>query len=164
MLKCNAVTLQGTFMRKLLLCITLFLSAFISACLPTDKRETKTVTQEQMNEILDQALASPKTFQDDLRETCPKFKSMLLNVAETINIGSRIWNAGGVTLTIRLYEGMAYRVLYEAGDECPNLSYAFQAGLARSNQQDDINEKGRVLRDTLDLVMGGPPSKPPGAR
>ena len=151
-------------MRILPLSIILLSSILICACLPTDKQDTKTVTQEQMNEILDQALASPKAFQDDLRETCPKFKSMLLNVAETINIGSRIWNAGGVTLTIRLYEGMAYRVLYEAGDECPDLSYAFQAGLARATQQDDVNEKGRVLRDTLDLVMGGPPSKPPGAR
>jgi len=164
MLKCCASTTRGKLVRILFLAITLLSVTLISACLPTDKQKTKVFTQQQMNEVLDQALASPKAFQDNLRETCPKFKSLLLEVAETINIGSRIWNAGGLPLTIRLYEGTTYRVLYETDDQCPELSHAFEAGLLRSQQQESVHEKGRILRATLDLLMGGPPSKPPGAR
>ena len=142
----------------------IMLSAFlVSACLPTDQQETQTFSKEQMSAVLDEALANPKAFQLELKETCPKFKPLLLEVAETINMGSRIWNAGGLPITIRLYEGVAYRVLYEVNNECPNLSHAFQAGLMRSQEQPNANEKGRTLRNTLDLIMGGPPSKPPGA-
>ena len=88
---------------------------------------------------------------------------MLLEVAETIQMGSRIWNAGGAPITMRLYEGVAYRVLYEVDDECPKLSHAFLGGLNRAATQESINDKGRTLRSTLDLIMGGPPTKPPGA-
>jgi len=136
----------------------------LSACLPTDDKQPEPLTKEQMTQVLDEALASPRAFQTELKETCSKFKPLLLEVAETINMGSRIWNAGGIPITIRLYEGVAYRVLYEIGDECPNLSHAFQAGLNRAEEREGANSKGRALRETLDLIMGGPPSKPPGAQ
>ena len=152
-------------MRILPLSIALISVMLLSACLPTtNKQEKKAINQEQMTEVLDAALANPKEFQAELKETCSKFSPLLLEVAETINMGSRIWNAGGLPITIRLYEGVAYRVLHEVDNECPNLSHAFQAGLLRSQQQESANEKGRALRDTLDLIMGGPPSKPPGAQ
>ena len=151
-------------MRTLQFCIILLLTFIISACLPNDKQDKKIVSHEAMAITLDQALADPRAFQSNLKETCPTFKPLLLEVAETINMGSRIWNAVGLPITIRLYEGVAYRVLYEVDGKCPNLSHAFQAGLHRSQQQDSANEKGRVLRDTLDLIMGGPPAKPPGAQ
>ncbi len=136
----------------------------LSACLPTGDKQPEPLTKEQMTQVLDEALASPKAFQAELKETCSKFKPLLSEVAETINMGSRIWNAGGIPITIRLYEGVAYRVLYEISDECPNLSHAFQAGLVRAEKREGANSKGRALRETLDLIMGGPPSKPPGAQ
>lgn len=151
-------------MRAFSYAILLLLVTTISACLPTDKNKVEIVSMEQMTETLQSAQANPKAFQAELKETCPKFSSLLLEVAETINMGSRIWNAGGLPITLRLYEGVAYRVLYEVNDECSQLSHAFQAGLHKAQQQQNANDKGRVLRDTLDLIMGGPPSKPPGAR
>ena len=145
--------------------ISLFSLIFIlSACLPTSDKQTQPLTKEQMNEVLIEALENPKGFQAELKETCPKFKPLLLEIAETIHMGSRIWNAGGIPITIRLYEGVAYRVLYEIGDECPNLSHAFQAGLNRAAERDGANSKGRALREMLDLIMGGPPAKPPRAQ
>lgn len=136
----------------------------LSACLPNSDNETPALSKEQMSKVLDDALANPKAFQLSLKESCTKFSPLLLEVAETINMGSRIWNAGGLPITIRLYEGVAYRVLYEAGDDCPDLSHAFHAGLMRAEERDTANGKGRVLRQTLDLIMGGLPAKPPGAQ
>ena len=144
-------------MRILLLSFIISLVFIITACLPGDEKQSKRLSKQQMTEVLDKALASPK-------ESCPKFSPLLLEVAETINMGSRIWNAGGLPITIRLYEGVAYRVLYEAGNECPDLSHAFQAGLLRAEERETANGKGRVLRETLDLIMGGLPAKPPGAQ
>ena len=140
------------------------ISLTLCACLPTNDEQPKSLSNEQMAQVLDDALANPKAFQTSLKESCTKFSPMLLEVAETINMGSRIWNAGGLPITIRLYEGVAYRILYEAGGECPDLSHAFQAGLMRAEERDTANGKGRVLRQTLDLIMGGLPAKPPGAQ
>ena len=44
-----------------------------------------------------------------------------------------------------------------------NCRMHFQGGLNRAAEQESVNDKGRALRETLDLIMGGPPSKPPGA-
>lgn len=135
----------------------------LGACLPTEPEVSHEPSKEELDQALTDALADPKAFQTDIKETCTKFRPMLLEVAETIRMGSRIWNAGGAPITLRLYEGVAYRVLYEVDQECPQLSHAFQGGLNRAAAQESINEKGRVLRETLDLIMGGPPTKPPGA-
>jgi hypothetical protein len=151
-------------MRTLPLSITALLIILLTACLPNGDKQPEPLTKEQMTQVLDDALASPKAFQASLKKSCKKFSPLLLEVAETINMGSRIWNAGGLPITIKLYEGVAYRVLYEAGDECPDLSHAFQAGLMRTQERDTANGKGRVLRQTLDLIMGGLPAKPPGAQ
>ncbi len=152
-------------MRILYLSAIIIIAVFLlSACLPEQSTTLKPVTDEEKAQVLDEALDNPKGFQYQLKETCSKFRPLLLEVAETINMGSRIWNAGGLPITIRLYEGVAYHVLYEIGDDCPNLSHAFQAGLMRAEQTENPNDKGRVLRDTLDLIMGGPPSRPPGSQ
>ena len=144
--------------------LSVLLTVFLSACLPTeDQTSTPQLSTEELDNALSEALANPKAFQTEIKETCAKFNPMLLEVAETIQMGSRIWNAGGAPITMRLYEGVAYRVLYEVDDECPKLSHAFQGGLNRAAAQESINDKGRALRETLDLIMGGPPTKPPGA-
>ena len=143
--------------------LTLFLIGLLSACLATENQAPSKPSKEELNRSLDEALANPKAFQSEIRESCAKFKPMLLEVAETIQMGSRIWNAGGAPITMRLYEGVAYRVLYEVDDECPKLSHAFLGGLNRAAEQESINDKGRTLRETLDLIMGGSPAKPPGA-
>lgn len=143
---------------------SVLLAVFLSACLPTeDQTSASKPSKEELDSILSEALANPKAFQTEIKETCAKFNPMLLEVAETIQMGSRIWNAGGAPITMRLYEGVAYRVLYEVDDECPKLSHAFLGGLNRAAAQESINDKGRALRETLDLIMGGPPTKPPGA-
>ena len=138
--------------------------SFLSACLPTSNNETKSLSDEEKTALLDQALENPKAFQTELKETCAKFSPILLEVAETIHMGSRIWNAGGAPITVRLYNGAAYQILYELDGDCPDLSHVLQAGLKRASERDEINSKGRALRETLDLVMGGPPAKPPGAQ
>ena len=141
----------------------IFLANLLGACLPTDSDVSAKPSNEELDQALSEALENPKAFQTEIKETCAKFKPMLLEVAETIQMGTRIWNAGGAPITMRLYEGVAYRVLYEVSDECPKLSHAFQGGLNRAAKQESVNDKGRALRETLDLIMGGPPTKPPGA-
>ena len=155
---------QGIAMRISYILILIFVACIQTSCFSTNNDDNKTVTKEQMDAVLDEALANPKGFQAELRETCTKYKPILLEVAETIHMGSRIWNAGGIPITIRLYEGVAYRVLYELDGDCPRLAHAFQAGLNRAKEREGANSKGRALRETLDLIMGGSPAKPPGAQ
>lgn len=148
---------------KHLACLAL-LSIILCGCLPSKNSELGPAlpSDEELDIAYEQAVAEPKEFQSQLRESCTHFNRILLDVAETIQMGSRIWNAGGAPITIRLYEGAAYRVLYEIQYECPSLSHAFLGGLNRAAQQEGLNEKGIALRNTMDLVMGGAPARPPG--
>lgn len=141
----------------------LFTAAFLLACQPQEDPQAQEMTAEETDRIYSDALASPKEFQQQIKQQCSQFNSLLFEVAETIRMGARIWNAGGQPITIRLYEGVAYRVLYEVGDNCPQLSAAFKSGLSRAFDADNIDSQGRVLRETLDLIMGGPSVRPPGA-
>ena len=161
MLKYFFMAPNYSFMLRLALflpMVTLF-----CGCLSSESPPASEPTEQELEAVLDEALDDPKAFQAYIRESCAKYRPMLLEVADTIHMGSRIWNAGGAPITVRLYEGVAYRVLYEVRNQCPRLSHAFQGGLNRAANKDDINEKGRVLRETLDLIMGGPPTRPPGA-
>ena len=141
----------------------LIITIVLSGCLHTESQSPAPLSKQELDDVLAEALDDPKAFQTEIKETCSKFRPILLEVAETIHMGSRIWNAGGAPITLRLYEGVAYRVLYEVDDECPRLSHAFLGGLNRAAEKETINDKGRVLRETLDLIMGGAPAKPPGA-
>ena len=150
---------------KTLSCLIL-LSIFLSGCLSSEDSNLGPTlpSKEELDLAYATALAAPKEFKDDLRETCASYLAILGDVAETVQMGSRIWNAGGAPITIRLYEGAAYRILYETQYECPSLTHAFLGGLNRAAETEDLNEKGIALRQTMDLVMGGPPAKPPGAQ
>ncbi|MEM8843526.1 MAG: hypothetical protein AAGB35_00610 [Pseudomonadota bacterium] len=151
-------------MQSLKIVSILLATIILTACLPTEEQKAPTMTTEQMDIIYSDALASPKEFQQEVKETCSQFNALLFEVAETVRMGSRIWNAGGQPITIRLYEGVAYRILYQVGDGCPKLTAAFESGLRRAFNADNIDMQGRALRETLDLIMGGPPIKPPGAQ
>ena len=83
---------------------------------------------------------------------------------KTIQLGTRVFNAGGVSLTKRIYEGTVYKLLFEIKDDCMNLSDALQVGLAKAAGSEDHHDQAWALRNVLDLVMGGPPLKPPGAQ
>lgn len=149
-------------MRSLKIIITVLTAVYLNACQPPAESQTSEMTSEEMDLVYSDALASPKEFQQTIKQECSQFNSLLFEVAETVRMGSRIWNAGGQPITIRLYEGVAYRVLYEVGDSCPKLTAAFKSGLRRAFNADNIDMQGRALRETLDLIMGGPPIKPPG--
>lgn len=148
---------------KSFVCVVLSLF-FLSGCLSSESETTgpSLPTEAELDAAFEQATAEPKQFQSELRESCARYNTILLDVAETVQMGSRIWNAGGAPITIRIYEGAAYRILYEIQYECPSLTHAFLGGLKRAEKQEGLNEKGIVLRKTMDLVMGGPPAKPPG--
>lgn len=138
-----------------------------SACLDKQDKVTS-LSQEEIAErqlkVFEEAAADPRLFKADLKENCPHFSNALLTTAETIQLGTRVFNAGGVSLTKRIYEGTVYKLLYTIKDDCMNLSDALQAGLAKASETQDHHDQAWALRNTLDLIMGGPPRKPPGAQ
>jgi len=129
----------------------------------TSSMDTEEI-QLRQNKVYDEAVANPQQFKADLKESCPHFGSALLTTAETIQLGTRVFNAGGVSLTKRIYEGTVYKLLFEIKDDCMNLSDALQIGLAKAAESEDHHDQAWALRNALDLIMGGPPLKPPGAQ
>ncbi len=148
--------------------IYVFILVFIcSGCLE-NKNDSAVLTPEEIQQrqllAYDEAAADPRQFKADLKESCPHFGNALLTTAETIQLGTRVFNAGGVSLTKRIYEGTVYKLLFTIKDDCMNLSDALQAGLAKAAESNDHHDQAWALRNTLDLVMGGPPRQPPGAQ
>ena len=140
-----------------------------SACLENqNKTETSSINSKEVLKrqlkVYENAEADPQQFKTELKENCPHFGRALLTTAETIQLGTRVFNAGGVSLTKRIYEGTVYKLLFEIKDDCMNLSDALQAGLAKAAESEDHKDQAWALRHALDLVMGGPPKKPPGAQ
>jgi len=148
-------------------CVLLGSLIFLTACL--DKQAKTVVNNEEdiqarQLQAYDAAAANPREFKADLKENCPHFGNALLTTAETIQLGTRVFNAGGVSLTKRIYEGTIYKILFTIKDDCMSLSDALQAGLGKAYESKDHHDQAWAMRNTLDLIMGGPPLKPPGAK
>lgn len=139
-----------------------FFCLFMASCSEFSQQTEEQIKQRQQQSYAD-AAASPIQFRENLKETCPHFNSILLTTAETIQLGTRVFNAGGVSLTNRIYEGAVYKILYTIKDDCMNLSDALQVGIANAEQKETYHDKAWALRDALDLIMGGPPKNPPGS-
>lgn len=118
----------------------------------------------RQQKIYDEAAANPQQFKADLKDNCPHFGSTLLTTAETIQLGTRVFNAGGVSLTKRIYEGTIYKLLFTIKDDCMKLSDTLQVGLAKAYESEDHHDQAWAMRNALDLIMGGPPLKPPGVQ
>ena len=147
--------------------ISLFTILLLAACLNDQNKSTELSAeeiQERQLKAYEDAAADPRQFKADLKENCPHFGNALLTTAETIQLGPRVFNAGGVSLTKRIYEGTVYKILFTIKDDCMKLSDALQAGLAKAAETEDHHDQAWALRNTLDLIMGGPPLKPPGAQ
>jgi len=148
-----------------------------TACLHDENRskpdkvaapEKSTINAEEVlirqQNVYEEAAADPQQFKAGLKENCPHYGSALLTTAETIQLGTRVFNAGGVSLTKRIYEGTVYKLLFQIKDDCMSLSDALQVGLANAAESEDHHDQAWALRNALDLIMGGPPTKPPGAQ
>ena len=153
----------------------LFISIFIGACLDEENlsstqenalndatKFSEEEVKQRQQQVFQEASDSPREFRESLKEDCPYYNSVLLTTAETIQVGTRVFNAGGASLTNRIYEGTVYKILFTIKDECMDLSDALQAGLVIAESKESYQDKAWALRNTLDLIMGGPPIKPSG--
>lgn len=156
-----------TFTLSIMLC--LFILSFVTLHGEDSSTNENNLTNENNEEfkrqleVYDAALLNPQQFKADLKQNCPHFGSALLATADTIQLGTRVFNAGGVSLTKRIYEGTVYKLLYEIKDDCMNLHDVLEVGLAKAAESEDHHDQAWALRNTLNLIMGGPPLKPPGA-
>lgn len=154
-------------MASLILCLTAcidsenkdFGQAKVTSNENTHTEEEKIKRQQQ---VFAKASEAPRQFRERLKVNCPHYNSVLLTTAETIQLGTRVFNAGGISLTNRIYEGTVYKILFTTNNECMELSDALQAGLIMAEAKESYHDKAWALRSTLDLIMGGPPMQPSG--
>jgi len=153
--------------------LAIIVISICSACLEKQDQTVQASTTSEVSseevlkkqlEVYENAAADPRQFKADLKENCPHFGNTLLTTAETIQLGTRVFNAGGVSLTKRIYEGTIYKILFNIKDDCMELSDALQAGLSKAYESEDHHDQAWAMRNALDLIMGGPPLKPPGAQ
>ena len=95
----------------------------LTACVENDNQTSNTngsaiiepeLTEEEIiqrqQQAFEKASKSPEKFKARLKENCPYYNPILLTTAETIQLGTRVYNAGGTSLTYRIYEGTMYKI------------------------------------------------------
>jgi len=156
-------------MKGSLLCLAIIVAPCVFAESETANSENTMDESSKVSEdvkrqiqVFENASNSPAEFRARLKEGCPHFNTILLTTAESIQLGARVFNAGGAGLTVRIYEGTTYKILYIIKDDCMELSDALQAGVFIAENEKGYADKAWAFRNALDLIMGGPPTKLPG--
>lgn len=104
--------------------------------------------------LLSKGLENRSELRSRLASSCDVLSEVDTVIAQAISIGAPIYNAGSPLGCFRIYEGAAYKLLYELGSDCPELRSFLGAGLAQARADESINRKAWTLRRTFDAVLG----------
>ena len=167
--------MMKTFFKVFIIYLAITLTISLTACLDSGNQTSEhnnvsnqksaaseAEIKQRQQQVFAEASEAPKQFREGLKENCPHFNSILLTTAETIQLGTRVFNASGISLTNRIYEGTVYKILFTIQDDCMQLSDALQAGISMAENEESYHDKAWALRNTLELIMGGSPLNSPG--
>jgi len=113
-------------------------------------------TPESDVRVLARALDDRAEFRARLTESCPQVVVMDQAIEAAISIGAPIFNAGSPLGCYRIYEGAAYKILYQLGDTCPDAAAVLRAGLARAEADSGAGQKAWAMRRAFDTLQGQP--------
>jgi len=113
-------------------------------------------TPESDVRVLARALDDRAEFRVGLIKSCPQIVAMDQAIEAAISIGAPIYNAGSPLGCYRIYEGAAFKILYQLGDACPDAAAVLRAGLARAESDSAVGQKAWTLRRTFDALQGRP--------
>jgi hypothetical protein len=100
------------------------------------------------------ASSDPTTFRSQLEESCPELPELVEILEAAISIGAPIYNAGSALGCYRIYEGAAYKLLYQLDDRCPSAAAVIRGGLAKAESNRGANAKAWTMRRTFDAIFG----------
>lgn len=105
-------------------------------------------------ELMAEALGGRAEFRSGLQQSCGELGEVDRVIQQAIAIGAPIYNAGSSLGCYRIYEGAAYKILYELGDRCPRLTALLRAGLAQAEADAAVDRSAWTLRYTFDAILG----------
>jgi hypothetical protein len=90
------------------------------------------------------------------KSPCADMAAVSLILEEAISIGALTYNAGNHIGCYRIYEGAAYKVLYEHGAKCKDVRRLLKEALEKSYKTYSDSEKAWVMRLAFDRILGVP--------
>jgi hypothetical protein len=108
-------------------------------------------------ERMEAVFADRGAFRLELEGKCKNLERADQIIGDAIEIGAPIYNTGsaiGVVGCFRIYEGAAYKLLVETGDECPDLAAFMRAGMMEVDSREDASDKAWALRQLFDTIGG----------
>jgi hypothetical protein len=88
--------------------------------------------------------------------SCTDMAAVSVIIEEAIAIGALTYNAGNHLGCYRIYEGAAYKILYEHGSKCKDVRNLLKEALDLSYKTYSDSEKAWVMRMAFDRILGVP--------
>ncbi len=100
--------------------------------------------------------ARDTTITDTILNSCSRSKEVEKIIDDAIAMGAPIYNAGAPLACYRIYEGAAYKILYEYGKTCREVEKVLKAAVDKSHGDYSDIEKAWIMRAAFDKILGVP--------
>ncbi len=93
---------------------------------------------------------------DSLKDNCADSNAIKKIIADAIELGAPVYNAGYHIGCYRIYEWAAYKILYVYGSNCKETERILKAAIDKSHGDYSDTEKAWLMRAAFDKVLGEP--------
>lgn len=100
------------------------------------------------------ALADRAEFRAELASSCPELARVDTVIGEAISIGAPIYNAGSPLGCYRIYEGAAYKLLFQLEDRCAAVRSVLLSGLSEARADVNAIARAWTMRRAFDALLG----------
>ena len=87
---------------------------------------------------------------------CKKDKDIEKVIIEAINVGAPTYNGGNYLGCYRIYEGAAYKILFEYGSKCKAVKKQLKEAIDKSHENYSDSDKAWIMRMAFDKILGEP--------
>ena len=100
--------------------------------------------------------ASTGSFVKNFPGYCSDSDAIKKIIADAIELGAPIYNAGLHTGCYRIYEWAAYKILYIYGSNCKEVEKIVKKAIDKSHGDYSDTEKAWLMRAAFDMILGEP--------
>ncbi|WP_431209664.1 hypothetical protein ACQ86N_26410 [Puia sp. P3] len=93
---------------------------------------------------------------DTIPGKCPMNDEIEKIIGEAISLGAPAYNAGMHMACYRIYEWASYKILYEYGKDCLEITKMLKTAIDKSHGDYSDTEKAWIMRVAFDKILGQP--------
>jgi hypothetical protein len=96
------------------------------------------------------------TNRDSIPFKCANSDEIEKIIMDAIDIGAPVYNSGNYIGCYRIYDAIAYKILYLYGDKCPEIMKILKDCINKCHGDYSDTEKAWIMRGGFDKILGEP--------